>query len=291
MSLSSNLIRLCAQRKVPIEFLDFSGRPQARLDAPHWSRWDLSLSQMEAARNGRGAELAKAFVRAKMANQRNLLKYLDKYRKRTDPDFHRALEEELPRMEGCIRSLEELEDISDMEELRRRLLALEAKAASSYWKVVRHIVPPEFEFPGRKRKGASDPVNQMLNYGYGILYGRVYGAVTLAGLNPNISFLHVPRSDKPTLVYDLVEEFRAQAVDRVVFGMLGRGEPVGMEDGKLDSPTRRKVTENVLERLALPISFRGKKEPLDKIIQHQARQVAGFLSGRVGRYRPFIARW
>ena len=291
VSISSNLIRLCAQRKVQIEFLDFSGRPQARLDAPHWSRWDLSLSQIEAARNGKGAELAKAFVRAKMTNQRNLLKYLDKYRKRTDPDFHTALEEELPRMENCIRSLEEAEDISNMEELRRKLFALEAKVASSYWKVVRHIVPPELEFPGRRRKGALDLVNQMLNYGYGILYGRVYGAVTLAGLNPNMSFLHAPRADRPTLVYDLVEEFRVQVVDRVIFGMLGRGEPAGMEEGRLDGSTRRNVTQNVLERLALPMSFRGGRKPLDDIIRYQAGQVARFLSGEVKRYRPFVAKW
>jgi CRISP-associated protein Cas1 len=75
-------------------------------------------------------------------------------------------------------------------------------------------------FEGRERQGATDLVNSLLNYGYGILYSKIWEAVIRTGLSPFISFLHKPQEGKPTLIFDLVEEFRPQAVDRAVFSMI-----------------------------------------------------------------------
>jgi len=57
-------------------------------------------------------------------------------------------------------------------------------------------------------------VNSALNYGYGILYGQVWGAVMNAGFEPFAGFLHLDRPGKPSLVLDLIEEFRQPIVDR-----------------------------------------------------------------------------
>ncbi|WP_449244649.1 CRISPR-associated endonuclease Cas1, partial [Desulfobacca acetoxidans] len=42
----------------------------------------------------------------------------------------------------------------------------------------------------------------------------MWRALLLAGLNPHISFLHSFQEQKPTLAFDLIEEFRSQVVDR-----------------------------------------------------------------------------
>jgi CRISPR-associated protein Cas1 len=77
-------------------------------------------------------------------------------------------------------------------------------------------MPEQYDWPGREGRGAQDPLNSLLNYGYGILYGQVEQAIILAGLDPYAGFLHADRPGKPSLTLDLIEEFRQVAIDRVV---------------------------------------------------------------------------
>jgi hypothetical protein len=153
--------------------------------------------------------------------------------------------------------------------------------------VRKHVPEPEI-----LRLLALDLVSSLLNYGYGMLYPRVHHALMLAGLNPCISFLHSFQEDKPTLSFDLIEEFRAQAVDRVMFGMINKGERVEIDHktGRLTKETVQKLIQNVLERLATPIRHRRQDKPLQEIIQLQAKLLAAHLHGKA-RYRPFIGPW
>ena len=114
----------------------------------------------------------------------------------------------------------------------------------------------------------------------------------LAGLNPCISFLHTFHDDKPTLSFDFIEEFRAQAVDRVVLSMITKGEELALEapTGRLTKATVQKLVTNVLERLATPIRYRGHDQSLQDIIRVQAKLLAAHLHGK-GRYRSFLGRW
>ena len=62
----------------------------------------------------------------------------------------------------------------------------------------------------------------MLNYSYGVLYGRVERLLILAGLDPFIGFFHCDSYKKPSLVYDLIEPFRAIAErTTVLFSLVG----------------------------------------------------------------------
>lgn len=81
----------------------------------------------------------------------------------------------------------------------------------------------------------------MLNYGYAILYSRVWQALLNAQLNPYDSIIHVRQRGKPTFVYDVVEIFRAQAVDRVVFSLIQKKEPVEVKDGMLTADIAKLV--------------------------------------------------
>jgi CRISPR-associated protein Cas1 len=158
--------------------------------------------------------------------------------------------------------------------------------------MIRLLLDDDVEFAGRERQGATDLVNSLLNYGYGILYPRVRHALMLAGLNPALAFCTAFRENKPTLSFDLIEEFRAQAVDRVVFGMITKGERVEIDPttGRLTKETVQKLIQNVLERLAIPVRYRRQDKPLQEIIQLQAKLLAAHLHGKA-RYRPFIGQW
>lgn len=291
VTFSSSAIYLCAQNNVPIDFLDYTGKPFARMAAPEQPAWRYGTYQLEALRNLKGWMLARTFVEAKIRNQFHLLKYHAKYRLDRDPRFAELYHQEVPRIEGYLEELEALPLDMDLTEGRGKLFGIEGRAAGAYWKLVRQIVRKRIDFEGRRHRGAEDLMNVLLNYGYGILYSRIWGALMLAGLNVQISFLHAPQYQKPTLVFDMIEEFRAQVIDRVVISMLNRGEKFHLHKGRLNKESRDLIVENVFERLNTPVKFAGKHRPLQEIIHHQARQIGRFLKGEIPLYKPFIARW
>jgi CRISPR-associated protein Cas1 len=145
--------------------------------------------------------------------------------------------------------------------------------------------------PGRRR-GAADPVNSLLNYGYGILYGQVERASVLAGMDPYAGFIHTDRPGKPSLVLDLIEEFRQVAVDRLVFGLVNRHFLVKQDDkGRLSDDTRKHFAEKVVEHLEAGVRHEGKSYPLRLVIQMQARHLAAYLRGEREHYVAFKAGW
>lgn len=115
------------------------------------------------------------------------------------------------------------------------------------------------EFFGRQTRGAINPVNLLLNYGCGILYTTVWGALVNTGLEPFAGFLHVDRAGKPSLVLDLIEEFRQPVVDRVVIAHINLGQEIKITDGLLDADTRKIIGEEILGRLESHEKYKGKK--------------------------------
>ena len=134
-------------------------------------------------------------------------------------------------------------------------------------------------------------MNSMLNYGYAILYARVWKTVLAQKLNPSLSVLHASQPGKPTFVYDIVELFRAQAVDRVVIALIQKGEPLKMTKNMLSEPTKKILVQNLLERLNRYEKYRGEEIQFVEIIRRQVREIADFISGESKNYKPYIAKW
>jgi CRISPR-associated protein Cas1 len=91
----------------------------------------------------------------------------------------------------------------------------EAKKVPEHWRAVRERVSP---ITGRN-KGAVDPANALLNYGYGILAADCRINLLSEGFDPACGVLHADKAGRDSLIYDLMEIFRAE-VDRRVFGKL-----------------------------------------------------------------------
>jgi CRISPR-associated protein Cas1 len=179
-----------------------------------------------------------------------------------------------------------------VDDIRLSLLAVEGKAAQRYWSAIRAIVPEEYGWTGRQGRGATDPINSMLNYGYGILYGQVERAIVLAGMDPYAGFIHTDRPGKPSLVLDLIEEFRQIAIDRLVFGLANRHFTVETNaQGRLSEATRRSLAEKVLEHLESGFRYESKSYTLRTVIQTQARRLAAFFRGDRERYESVKAGW
>jgi CRISPR-associated protein Cas1 len=245
--------------------------------------------QMAAYGDGRGLELAKAVVRGKLGNQAALLKYFGKYLKGADPVAFEQLE---AAVRAIAKGRRELEQVSGerVDEARSALLAIEGSAGRHYWGGVKTLLAGHASFETREHRGAPDLVNSALNYGYGILYTHVWGALMNAGLEPFAGFLHVDRPGKPSLVLDLIEEFRQPVVDRAVIALFTKGIRLETREGLLTDDSRRTVGGAVLERLEGETIFRGRRHRMKSVIQIQARNVATFLRGGEA-YRPFSFKW
>ncbi|WP_460126296.1 CRISPR-associated endonuclease Cas1 [Stetteria hydrogenophila] len=246
VSVTSRAVRLLARAGVELVFLDHRGDPVAILYSSNPTRTtETRRAQYAALTNGLAARLAAEMVAAKVHNQAVHLKRL----------ASRVPERLLHEAAGLLLELEEgilgvPGKTSSLEEARRLVMELEARAAREYWGALARILPGDLGFKGRDRD-AGDPVNASLNYGYGILYGLAWRALVLAGLDPYAGFLHVDRSGKPVLAFDYVEAWRPVLVDAPIIRELLRGwRPRVAAGGRLDAGERARVAGLVKERLS-----------------------------------------
>lgn len=292
ISISADAIAACTERGIPIHFVDSHGEPFAALYSPGLTGTVLTRrAQLQAYGDGRGRAAALAFASGKLRNQCNLLRYMAKYRKDAAPDAYEELRRIADEVLDHVTEIERLGGAT-IDDIRFELLSAEGRGAQRYWEGIRLLLARDYAWPGRRTQGAADPLNSALNYGYGILYGQIERAIVLAGLDPYAGFLHVDRSGKPSLALDLIEEFRAPAVDRAVLSLVNKGSPLAIDEkGRLDDPTRKLLADKVLERLAAPVRYAGKQTTVQSAIQAQARRLAVFLRGERGEYEPFVANW
>lgn len=289
-TLSTDFIRECVQYGITINFLSATGKPYAKLISPGLTGTvQTRRAQLRAYDDERGLVLAKCFVEGKLRNQVNVLKYFAKYRKGTDHQVFEEICRLAAKIEEGLRELAGLKG-KRIDDMRGQVMSVEGRAGNHYWEGIKLLTGDRIVFPGREHRGATDPVNSLLNYGYGMLYQQVETALILAGLDPFGGFLHVDRSGKESLVYDFVEEFRQQVVDRVVVALINRGFLIKMEDGSLTVETRRQFAEKINERLEAPERYQGRRHKLRTIMQVQARRIATFLRGESG-YKPFVGGW
>jgi CRISP-associated protein Cas1 len=293
VSISSDAVQACTEEGIPVHFMGASGRVLAGIYAAGLTGTVLTRrAQLAAFSSPVGLLLALAYVQGKIENQANLLRYIGKYRKETNPDVYQEIVLVAAELRDHLAELEKLAGEADVDTARERVLSVEGRAAQRYWSTVALLIPAGLEWPSRETRGAHDAFNSALNYGYGVLYAQVERALVLAGLDPYGGFLHADRPGKVSLVLDAIEEFRQTVVDRTIIGMVNRGVALEQdESGLLSEPTRRRIAEKVLERLESTEPYEGKRQALRIILQSQARHAATFLRGEREAYIPFVASW
>lgn len=288
ITLSSNLIDYCLAHKITIDFFNSSGGHTGSILSNKFLESTLWNKQATCGMEKRNI-LAAAIILGKLRNQLALVKYFHKYHKKHYPyldEKFKAFTEFFHSFQATLKS-----KCYDKEVLITYLTGNEAQGAIYYWNYIRSLLSDDhIGFEKRVRRGATDLVNMMLNYGYAILYNRVWQAILGAKLNPFDSIIHCRQAGKPTFVYDMVEIFRAQVVDRVVISLIQKSVPLRTEKGLLDAGTRKQVSQGVLERLNRYENYRGEELTLEDIIRRQMSEIACFIEKDV-KYKPYTAKW
>jgi len=301
VSISADAVRECAERGIPIHFVSGTGSAYASLYSAGLTGTILTRrAQLEAFRAPRGLMVALAFAQGKITNQANLLKYMGKYRKETAPELFEVLRQRAEQIADHARELEQIKTLPEVlsgeraliDDWRAEVMGIEGRAAQVYWDAVKHVLPEAYGWKGREGRGAKDPLNSALNYGYGILYGQIERALVLAGLDPYAGFTHADRPGKPSLTLDAIEEFRQPVVDRTIFGLANKGVKIEQDErGYLTDGTRKMLAEKVLNRLESGEAYEKKSVPLRVIVQSQARHLATYLRGERAEYEAFVMEW
>jgi group II intron reverse transcriptase/maturase/CRISPR-associated endonuclease Cas1 len=289
MNISVNLQLRLAELDIPAVFALPVGEPMAILSPISSSKSTLRGLQVVRRDDSDVVTTGLNMIASKMGNQAAVLKYFSKYRKKTNPDLGWQLTEAAQNIRELANRVRHLDPASSL--VRSSAMGFEGHAAAVYWGRLVRLIPTAFAFGGRVTGSATDPVNQCLNYTYGILYGEVWRAIVKAGLDPYFGLMHGSKRDQGSLVFDLIEEFRAPFADRLVVGMLGRGfQPEIGEHGLLKTKTRKQLATAFIKRWLDKIPWRSRTINPASLLMRQARDLARLFSHE-GSYHPFKMKW
>ena len=208
---STDAVQLAVENNIDILFLDKFGDPYGRVwHGRPGSTTAIRRRQLAVAEVREGVQLALSWVQTKIQNQIDFLTQMRERRTRLSTQ----LTETIGALKASLTQIQTLD--GTLNELRNQVMGLEGQASRNYWCAVSLLLPETYRFEGRSRNPAQDPFNCLLNYAYGVFYGLVERACLLAGLDPYIGFLHTDHYNKPSLVFDLIENYRVWADETVV---------------------------------------------------------------------------
>lgn len=288
VTLSSSLIAHCCKNDIPIDFFSVSGGHYGSLLSNSYFRTSLWAKQMYMS-DKNVIYLAEKIIIGKIKNQINLIKYFNKYHGESSGIISSKCDETVISMQELLKKLRDLNVCKD--DYRQKFMGVESAAAILYWDYIRVLLADDnINFVSRERQGATDLFNSLLNYGYGILYARIWQFVLKYQMNPTLGILHLPQGSKPILVYDIIELFRSQCVDRVVISLVQKGEPLEVKDGMLSDVTRKLLVKNIAERFNRYEVYRGKELKFLDIIKLQIKAVCDYIDGGKS-FKPYVAKW
>ncbi|MBK8799151.1 MAG: CRISPR-associated endonuclease Cas1 [Anaerolineales bacterium] len=126
----------------------------------------------------------------------------------------------------------------------------EGKGSAFYFGALRILLAPAWGFEGRKYYPPPDPFNALLSFGYALLQKDIESTVQRVGLDPYVGCLHALEPARPSLVLDLMEEFRPLVVDYAMLDLVLGGKLTAPEftfTGRSERPVE--IGERLLPRV------------------------------------------
>lgn len=177
------------------------------------------------------------------------------------------------------------------------LMGIEGITSKIYFSAFKLMLRKEFKFQQRTRHPPRDPVNSVLSYGYTILTSEIFGLLFAVGFDPYVGFFHGIRYGRPSLALDMVEEFRAPLIDRLMLTLfnkriLKQEHFDNVEDGILLNREGKNLFFKQYERMMEDYCLeKGLDERITnrRLLYHQCINLLKAIeSGKI--YEPFLLR-
>ncbi len=213
--ITSDAVLLAIEKEIEVLFMDRSGYPLGRVwSSKYGSISTIRKGQLNFVSSKDAVVWVKDVLARKMENQQALLltMYVD------SSDLEQRVKKSIQRIEGLRKKVEDVkgEIVADVAPYLR---GWEGMASKIYFDTLNLFLPEEYRFEGRSQHPATDITNALLNYGYGMLYGKIEGALIRVGIDPYIGIMHRDDYNRPVLVYDVIELYRVW-VDYVVCALV-----------------------------------------------------------------------
>lgn len=289
---SPALMGKCAQSGIELSFMSMHGRFLGRVSGEINGNVVLRREQYRIADDPqKSLDIAKSFILGKLYNTRWVIERMTRdYAMRIDVD-------KLKRASGFIYELmHKIPDCHGADILR----GIEGDAASIYFGVFDDMLlqqKEDFSFQTRTKRPPLDRVNAMLSYMYTILAHEAAWALSAAGLDPYVGFLHRDRPGRLSLGLDLMEEFRSVLVDRFVISLINKKQIKAAdfsvkESGAvlMEEQARKSILAFWQKRKQETIThpFTGEKIDWGMAVFVQAQLLARYIRGDLDAYPPFM---
>lgn len=211
ISISPGTIAHLLQEGIDTVFMSIHGKYRGRLMSRFGKNIDLRRAQFRKMEDaGVRLSLAKRYVGGKIENCRVLLRR------------HNAELGEV-KVTSAVHQLRVLARKTGGAESIESLMGMEGHAAATYFGCFGHLIKAkDITFDGRNRRPPKDPVNVLLSLGYTLLANVIQTQVDVVGLDPYMGCLHGVEYGRPSLVLDLMEEFRPVLVDSLVVSVINK---------------------------------------------------------------------
>jgi len=278
------------ERKIPLSFLTSTGRYLGRLEPELTKNIFVRSAQWKAAAGDseQALHVVQGFIRGKLKNYRNTL--LRAQRECSSL----SLQVTITQLEQTIAPINQTQSINS-------LRGVEGAGSAAYFGSLDQLIRVEgFKFETRCRRPPKDPCNALLSFGYALLRHDIQGAVNIVGFDPYRGYLHTERYGRPSLVLDLMEEFRPLVVDAVVLAALNK-RSLTPNDFSCEPLSRAVSLSDDGRRTFLRIYEQKKqskfKHPVlqkqctyQEAFEIQARLLAKYLMGQIEKYPPLILK-
>lgn len=213
--ITSDAVMLAIENEIEVLFLDKGGKPIGRIWSPRYgSISTIRKGQLDFSFSHDALVWIKEVICKKIENQQALLLMMQA----DDERSKNVREKAIARLEDYRTKIMALEG-NIVQDVASQLRGWEGVSSKIYFEALNCFIPEEYKFESRTQHPAYDIVNAFLNYGYGILYGKIEGALIKAGIDPYIGILHRDDYNRPVLVFDVIEEFRIW-IDYIVMNLI-----------------------------------------------------------------------
>lgn len=278
--LSYDVVLTAIEHNTDVLFVDRKGFPVGRV----WSHQFGSIAtirkhQLSFSQSRDGLEWIRTVLLRKLDNQLSVLDLLSALR----DDSVTGLDEATYTL---IRYQEKLKAVSadELSECFASFRGIEGSASRAYFAQLNRFLPEQYRFQKRTHRMAPDAFNCLLNYTYGMLYGHCESALIKAGIDPFVGVMHRDEYNRPVLVYDFIELFRAWAdyvvchllVQEVVFDEFFDREPTA--DGYwLNTTGKRILIQSFNDYLAEIVTVAGLSRSRLNHLTLEAQKLASML--------------
>ena len=295
---------LCWRHQVAVHFHTENGYLLAQVLGSGDTRYLLRRAQYAAADNPEEASrIARQFVAGKLQNSRT---NLQRSGREADTDSDRAelarAASELARLIQQLGNAEPLPQDSGLREAIDPIRGMEGLGARVYFSAFQYMLKQQrddFRFLNRSRRPPRDRVNCLLSFIYALVRHDCLAALTTAGLDPFVGWLHATRAGRPACALDLMEEFRPCLAERLALTLINRrqiepGHFREREGGAVEFTDRgrKEVIQAWQRRKQAEIKHALFKENvrLGQVFSIQARLLARYLRGDIPDYIPYIPK-